>query len=549
MDLLLHGIPLAKGDRDGNPRRRRCAGASRPTLPITRSTAERASSTTTGSNVPPFVYRITKYDPADRDEHGSYIGAEDSTSDHGPVEAAYLQAISAFAEDTGIDRLAVREPGISGLVHFGLEPAIEGHGLAGLFPPDLSGFHDGAQVPVSVGLELVRGMLRDNGAWCRLAVEDRFTVEVGWDQYVYVSSDRPCERAFARTLALGLLPEQLEASPYDEDLDEPGVQRPADEDFWARLRWSVAMRQAAILEEGYLHNASRWHRLTEGTLDAVRARLTPRARLTVWPDLSDDVDAVLASLPDEGTVEFVWEDENGVISSAIADESEYRELAAHVAGARAATVLALALDERHPMFTAVPPDSDGVLRARWRTEPTPSDRNWAILKDLRRGQICTGTVTEIADCGVTSVDIGGFTAMINISELSWRRFDHPSDVVAVGQGVSAEILDVDLVRERVLLSLKALQEDPMPQFVRQVGRITNGVVTELVPSGAFVRIEVGEDGLEGLLHLTEPAEGHVDRPEDVVRVGDILTVKITDVDLQRRRITLSRLQALAPAER
>ncbi|MCX4769010.1 S1 RNA-binding domain-containing protein [Streptomyces sp. NBC_01285] len=499
--------------------------------------------------MPPFTYRITKYDPADRDEHGSYIGAEDSTSDHGPVEAAYLQAIAAFAEDTGIDHLAIREPGISGLAHFGLEPPIDGHGLAGLFPPDLSGFHDGAEVSLSLGLELVRGMLRDNGAWCRLEVEDRFVVQVGWDQYLYVSSDKPCERAFAHTLTLGLFPERLEASPYDADFDEPGVQRPADEDFWARLRWSIAVRQAAILEEGYLYNASRWHRLTEGTLDAVRTRLAPRAQLTVWPDLSTDVDAVLASLPDEGPVEFVWEDGNGAISSTMVDESEYKELAARVAGARAATALSLTLDERHPLFTAVLPDSDGVLRARWRTEPTPSDRNWAFLKTLHRGQICTGTVTEIASFGVTFVDIGGFTAMINIPELSWRRFDHPSGVVAVGQEISAKILDVDLVREHVALSLKALQEDPMPPFVQQVGQTVTGVVTKLVPFGAFVRIEDREDGLEGMVHLTELAEGQVDRPEDVVQVGDSLTVKILEVDLPRHRITLSHLQAFVPGER
>lgn len=405
-------------------------------------------------------------------------------------------------------------------------------------------------MPLSLGLELVRVMLRGSGAWCRLEAEDRFVVQVDWDQYVYVSSDSPCERALARTLALGLFPERLDASPYDADVDEPGVQRPADEDFWARLRWSVAARHAAILEEEHLHNASRWHRLTDSTLDAVRARLTPRARLTVWPDLSTDVDAVLASLPDEGSVEFVWEDENGAISSTMADASAYRELAARVAGARAATALSPALDERHPLFTGVLPDSDGVLRARWRTEPTPSDRNWAFLKTLRRGQICTGTVTEITDFGVTFVDIGGFTAMINIPELSWRRVGHPCEVVTVGQEITAEVLDVDLVRERVSLSLKALQEDPMPQLTERVGHITNGVVTKLVPFGAFVRIEDGrDDGLEGLVPLTELAQAPPERPEDVVRVGDGLAVKILDVDLTRRRITLSHLRALPPRDR
>lgn len=519
---------------------------------VARSTAKRASScivTDHGSNVPSFVYRITKYDPADRDEHGSYIGPEDSISDHGPVEAAYLQAIAAFAEDTGVDRLAIREPGVAGFVHFGLEPTVDGHGLAGLFPPDLSGFHDGAEVFLSVGLELVRVMLRDNGAWCGLEVEGKFTVRVGWDQYVYVSSDKPCEGAVSRTRALGLFPERLESSPYDSDFDDPGVQRPADEDFWAHLRWCIATRQAVILEEGYLHNATRWHRLTDDNLGTVRTRLTPRAQLTVWPDLSTDVDAVLATLPDDGSVELVWEDENGLITSTIADESEHLELAALVTGARAAAALPMYVDERHPLFTAVLPDSDGVLRARWRTEPTPSDRSWAFLKTLQRGQICTGTVTKIADFGVTFVDIGGFTAMINIPELSWRPFSHPSDVVSFGQEISAEILDVDLVRERVPLSLKALQEDPMPKVLQQVGRTVAGVVTRLVPFGAFVRIEDREDGLEGLVHLTELTEGHADRPEDVVQVGDTLTVRIVDVDLPRRRITLSHRQALALGER
>jgi hypothetical protein len=87
-------------------------------------------------------------------------------------------------------------------------------------------------------------------------------------------------------------------------------------------------------------------------------------------------------------------------------------------------VLSLYVDERHPLFTAVLPDSDGVLWARWRTEPTPSDHNWALLKTLYRGQICNGTVREIANSGAL-VDIGGFTAVINIPELSWRPVDHP----------------------------------------------------------------------------------------------------------------------------
>ncbi|GGK98878.1 S1 RNA-binding domain-containing protein [Nocardia jinanensis] len=274
--------------------------------------------------------------------------------------------MAAFAADSGVHQLTIREPQISVGAHFGLEPTIEGHGLAGLFPPDLTGFHDGAQVPVAIGLELLRG------------------------------------------------------------------------------------------------NASRWHRLTSDTMDAVRAGLTPRSLLTVWPDLSTDVVEILAALPDEGSIELVWEDERGQITSTIADETQFGELAARVAGARAATALSLYVDERHPLFTAVLPDSDGILRARWRTEPTPSDDNWALLKTLHRGQIINGTVSAITGFGVTFVDIGSFTAMINIPELSWRPVDHPSAILAVGEEITAQILDVDMVRERVTLSLEALQEDPMP---------------------------------------------------------------------------------------
>ncbi|MEU1852880.1 hypothetical protein ABZ499_27310 [Streptomyces sp. NPDC019990] len=121
---------------------------------------------------PSFAHRITKYSPAERDERGHYNGAEHTVSDHGPVEAAYLEAIAAFAQESGIDRLEIREPEVTGFVNAGLEELVDGHGLAGLFPPDLTGYYDGAEVSVPVALELVRAMLRDQGAWCRLEQQD-----------------------------------------------------------------------------------------------------------------------------------------------------------------------------------------------------------------------------------------------------------------------------------------------------------------------------------------------------------------------------------------
>ncbi|PWI08105.1 RNA-binding protein [Streptomyces sp. NWU339] len=491
----------------------------------------------------PYVYRVTKYDPADRDQHGHYAGTEPAISDHGPVEATYLRAVAAFAEETGVEHLAIREPQIGGFAHFGLEPPVDGYGLVDLFPAGLTGFHDGALVPIAVGLELVRAMLRDHGAWCSLEAEGAFAVHVGWDQYLYVGSSRPCEAALARTRALGLFPERLDASPYDFAPDDPAyVQRPADADFWARLHWVVSAHRATFLEETYVGNASRWHRLTRDNIEAVRAQLTPRAQLAVWPDLLTDVAAAVAALPEEGLAEVIWEDEDGRITSAVVDETQFEAVTSEIAGACAVGVVSMYADERQPLFTAVLPDSDGVLRARWQTEPTPSDRDWAFLKTLRRGQVVTGTVTSIAGFGVTFVDIGGFTAMINIPELSWRPIDHPSDVVSVGQQITAEVLDVDMVRERVPLSLRAVQEDPWPQVAQRIGQVVTGPVTKIVPFGVFVRIEDREDGFEGLVHAGELDES----TGGVVEVGDALTVKIIDVDLARRRIALSQTQARTP---
>lgn len=132
--------------------------------------------------------------------------------------------------------------------------------------------------------------------------------------------------------------------------------------------------------------------------------------------------------------------------------------------------------------------------------------------------------------------------MINIPELSWRPINHPSDVVSVGQQITAEVLDVDTVRERVPLSLRAVQEDPWPQVAQRIGQVVTGPVTKIVPFGVFVRLEDREDGFEGLVHTSELDES----TGDTVEVGDALTVKIIDVDLARRRITLSRTQARRP---
>ncbi|MGW0584200.1 RNA-binding protein, partial [Streptomyces sp. NPDC002920] len=167
---------------------------------------------------------------------------------------------------TGIDHLAVREPKLSSPMHFGVEQPLEGFGLDGLFPTGASGFHDGTEVPLDIALALVRIMLRDGGAWCRLEAEDAFAVHVGWDQYLYIGSSQPCEEALARTRALGLFPERLGASSYEVETDGDDIQRPGDDEFWSGLLWAVASGRAGILEETYVEGASRGHRLTRDTI-------------------------------------------------------------------------------------------------------------------------------------------------------------------------------------------------------------------------------------------------------------------------------------------
>jgi small subunit ribosomal protein S1 len=182
-----------------------------------------------------------------------------------------------------------------------------------------------------------------------------------------------------------------------------------------------------------------------------------------------------------------------------------------------------------------------VLSRRQWLEQTQSEVRSEFLNKLAKGQVRKGVVSSIVNFGAF-VDLGGVDGLVHVSELSWKHIDHPSEVVEVGQEVEVEVLDVDLDRERVSLSLKATQEDPWRQFARthQIGQVVPGRVTKLVPFGAFVRVD---EGIEGLVHISELAERHVEIPEQVVNVGDEILVKVIDIDLERRRISLSLKQA------
>lgn len=160
-----------------------------------------------------------------------------------------------------------------------------------------------------------------------------------------------------------------------------------------------------------------------------------------------------------------------------------------------------------------------------------------ILSKLSKGMHLKGKVSSIVDFGAF-VDLGGIDGLVHISELSWSHVNHPSEVVHVGQKVEVEVLDVDLQRERISLGLKQCTPDPWSKLVENypVGQIVDGKVTKTVPFGAFVELE---PGVEGLVHISEMANKHIETPSQVVHTGDTVKVKIMDINPERRRISLS----------
>src|SRR5438067_1707507 len=187
-----------------------------------------------------------------------------------------------------------------------------------------------------------------------------------------------------------------------------------------------------------------------------------------------------------------------------------------------------------------------VLSRRAWLEETQKEQREDFLTNLKPGEVRRGTVSSVVNFGAF-VDLGGMDGLVHVSELSWKHVDHPSSVVQVGDEIEVQVLEVDMDRERISLSLKATQQDPWQEFAgsHRVGELVYGRVTKLVPFGAFV--QVGE-GIEGLVHISEMAVHHVDLPEQVVSPGEELWVKIIDLDLQRRRISLSIKQAAEGGE-
>jgi len=182
-----------------------------------------------------------------------------------------------------------------------------------------------------------------------------------------------------------------------------------------------------------------------------------------------------------------------------------------------------------------------VLSRRAYLEEEQAEQRQAFLDGLQPGEIRSGVVSSVVNFGAF-VDLGGMDGLVHVSELSWQHVSHPGEAVSVGDKVTVKVLEVDRDRERISLSMRQTHEDPWESFssAHQVGDVVDGAVTKTVPFGAFVSVT---DGVEGLVHVSEIAMHHVESPELELSVGQAVKVKITEIDGERRRISLSIKQA------
>jgi len=179
------------------------------------------------------------------------------------------------------------------------------------------------------------------------------------------------------------------------------------------------------------------------------------------------------------------------------------------------------------------------------TRETLKDR---VIEELQEGDVRVGRVTSLADFGAF-VNISGADGLVHLSEISWDRIQHPSDVLQVGQEVKVKVISIDREKKRIGLSIRQLQEDPWTSRTSkyQVGQLVEATITRLTKFGAFARLE---DDLEGLIHISEISEKHIEHPKEVLKEGDVVTLRVIKIDTQNRRIGLSlrRVDSMAYAD-
>jgi small subunit ribosomal protein S1 len=180
-----------------------------------------------------------------------------------------------------------------------------------------------------------------------------------------------------------------------------------------------------------------------------------------------------------------------------------------------------------------------ILSERAAAKEIRQEQRKQLLGQLGEGDVCVGRVVNLADFGAF-VDIGGLEGLVHLSELSWKRVNHPSEMLAIGDEVQVHVLNVDRERGRVALSLKQLEPDPWEKVEETYmeGQLVEVTISKLTKYGAFARLN-DEYELEGLIHISELSEDRVNHPRDVVQKGQVVTVRIIRVDSDQRQLGLS----------
>ncbi len=304
---------------------------------------------------------------------------------------------------------------------------------------------------------------------------------------------------------------------------------PPDEGYWEALLHDGENGRAATL-------ATQTDPWSKEALN-VSAPVGPMVTEDKWRDARETMErGEVLELPvvgcNRGGVLVGWNGLRGFVPashlvslSPFADEGErYSELR-RLIGSRL-RLKVIELDPEHGRF---------VLSER--ASRLDESRRQELLDTLHPGDICQGRVTSLCSFGAF-VDLGGVEGLVHVSELSWGRVEHPSDALEPNQSVEVYVLNIDREHGRVGLSIKQLQPDPWQSVEERyhVDQVVEGIITHVVDFGAFTRVE---EGLEGLIHVSELAEGNFFHPRNVVQEGDVVNARILSIDSERRRMGLS----------
>ncbi|WKZ35875.1 MAG: S1 RNA-binding domain-containing protein [Anaerolineales bacterium] len=178
-----------------------------------------------------------------------------------------------------------------------------------------------------------------------------------------------------------------------------------------------------------------------------------------------------------------------------------------------------------------------ILSERAASSESRASMKDRVIGELEEGQTYTGRVTSLADFGAF-VNVNGADGLVHLSELSWDRLAHPREILEVGQDVQVKVINIDREKKRIGLSIRALQDDPWKDRVEKfsVGQLVEGVITRLTKFGAFARLE---GDIEGLIHISELSENRVEHPKEVLKEGDVKTLRVIRIDTDQHRIGLS----------